>query len=127
MGLVGLQHEAHAEDDRALEGLPGVGGEAMRRADDRTRLGEERRDPRDRLLIENEWRGPAALPQPDMGDFEARRARPLAAGDRPGDDAAVGRQLVETDLSGIALGDGVRGQEAALTALSQQPSARRKK
>ena len=60
------------------------------------------------------------LPQPDVGDFQARRPRPRAAGDGPGDDAAIGGQLVEPDLSGVALGDRVRGQEAELAPVSQQ-------
>ena len=43
-----------------------------------------------------------------------------AAGHGPGDDAAVGRQLVQPDLSGVALGDRVRRQEAELPSLPQQ-------
>ena len=67
---------------------------------------------------------PPSPPQPDMGDFETRRARPLAAGDSSGDDATVRRQLVEPNLSGVALGDGVRRQEAKLTTSRIKEAAR---
>ena len=44
-----------------------------------------------------------------------------------GDDAAVGCQLVEPHLSGVALGNRVRRQEAELPSLPQQETARKAK
>ena len=66
--------------------------------------------------------------------FAARRGRlrgsprPATGGwGRPRDDVAIGCQLIEPDLSGVALGDRVRGQEPDLASVRSKFAARRKK
>ena len=102
------------------ERLPGIGGQVVGRAADCARFGQERRDARDGLVIENKRRLPLSPTQPDVSHFEARRTRPRSAGDRSGDNATISHQLVEPDLSGVALGDRVRRQEAKLTTVPHQ-------
>ena len=103
-----------------MKRLPGVGGQVVRRAADGSRHSEKRRDARHGLVVEHERLAPRSPAEPDVGHFEAGCTRPGRLGDGTGDDASFRRQLVEPDLSGVTLCDGVRRQETKLSSLSQQ-------
>jgi len=57
---------------------------------------------------------------PYVGHFEARLARPGPARDRPRNRAAVRDDLIEPNLSRVALRNRIRGQEAEVSPLAQE-------
>ena len=61
------------------------------------------------------------MAQPDLRDFQAGGAGPLAAGRGAGDGPAGGENLIQTDLAGVALGDGVGSNEGALASRANHP------
>src|SRR5690606_13074385 len=68
-----------------------------------------------------------ALSEPDVGDFEVGFAGPGFARDRADDLDAVGGELVEADLAGVALGDRVGGDEAELAGRAGQAGGAQEK
>src|SRR5262249_47425011 len=119
LGLLNREHEAHAEDNGALEGDPLVELQPLGRADDRGQGREERGNPLHLPLVEYEWTGPSAPPPPDVSNFDRGHSRPLPAGHSTRDTAAVSGQLIQTDLASVPLGDGVGGHQAEVAPISQ--------
>src|SRR5207249_2451208 len=68
--LLGREHEAHAEDDRALERLVGVRSKAVGLSAYGAGNRQEWRDAGHWRVIENVLAGPGSAADPDVGDFQ---------------------------------------------------------
>ena len=64
------------------------------------------------------------LRNPNVGDLEARRARPGSARDGTRDNEPIGDELIKPDLSSVSLSNRVSRQESELTRYPKQFSRR---
>src|SRR5437016_4239975 len=83
-------------------------------------LCEEGRYTTHRCIIEEKRARPRSTPAPDVSDLDRCHAGPLAARHGSWKHTSSSSELVKTDLAGVALGDGVRGDQPEATAIPEQ-------